>query len=243
MIIENRATVAHSVVMSMSDVHDAPRFVPEALTTDLARISRDSSRYSIGMLTGNVAYSVPNFGEGATASELSRSMEGFVLAIALAMSGVRASPAIGEPLTFGVSNAAQPSSGVSMRKEAWGDAIRRCLLEREITSYAQLECDWDCDGGHAPARVDIDNALAFLRSLPGGDIPRPMVAGDGDVGFIWKTESSYLEVGFCDKGQISFYGKTASGEKAGGDNDFAQEGVSDNLRKLLEKIANVPRND
>ena len=119
-------------------------------------------------------------------------------------------------------------------------AQARLLLAREIKSYAQLKPDWDGYGGHAPARVDIDNAVDFLMSLRGGDIPRPMVAGDGDVGFTWRTESAYLEIGFCDEGQISFYGKTPDGGKAGGDNDYAKEGVSAKLRELLESIANVP---
>ena len=121
------------------------------------------------------------------------------------------------------------------------DRTRRQLLAEKIQSYADLEPDWDCEGGRAPAPEDIENAVHFLRSLPGGDLPRPMVAGDGDVGFIWKTESSYLEVGFCDQGQISFYGKTPDGEKGWGDGDYAKEGVSAALRKLLESVAHVPR--
>ena len=147
------------------------------------------------------------------------------------------------------------ASGVSMTEESHRDLrfsscataegmsrmAKRCLLVREIKSYADLPLDWDCDNGHAPSKIDIDNAVAFLWSLQGGKVPRPMVAGDGDVGFIWRTESSYLEVGFCDKGQISFYGKTSDGDKKHGDHDFAKEGVPDNLRKMLEKIANVPR--
>ena len=145
------------------------------------------------------------------------------------------------PSAAGFSGAVLRSGG-SARVAAGDDAQRR-LLAQEIESYANLEPDWDCNNGRAPAREDIDNAVSFLRLLRGGDIPRPMVAGDGDVGFIWETESSYLEVGFCDKGQISFYGKAPDGEEAGGDNDFAKEGVSNDLWKLLESVANVPRSD
>lgn len=120
-------------------------------------------------------------------------------------------------------------------------AAQRRALAAEIQSYADLPPDWDCDGGRAPARTDIDNAVAFLQSLPGGDLPRPMVAGDGDVGFTWRTPDAYLEVGFCDRGQISFYGKAPDGEKEWGDHNYAREGVPDNLWKLLERIAHVPR--
>ena len=151
-----------------------------------------------------------------------------------------------------VTDALLPASGASLtdayawvpsRALAEADAPQtdRERLARKIMSYAGLEPGWDCEDGRAPSTEDIENAVAFLRSLRGGVVPRPMVAGDGDVGFIWKTDSSYLEVGFCDNGQISFYGRTADGRKARGDNDFAGGGVSGELRKLLEEIAHVPR--
>ena len=135
-----------------------------------------------------------------------------------------------------------PSPEVPLRAPPLASALARARLPlaREIKSYAQLKPDWDGYGGRAPAQVDIDNAVDFLMSLRGGDIPRPMVAGDGDVGFTWRTESAYLEIGFCDEGQISFYGKTPDGGEAWGDNDYAKEGVPAKLRELLESIAHVP---
>ena len=128
---------------------------------------------------------------------------------------------------------------ISTSEEGISETAKRCLLALEIKSYANLPPDWDCDGGHAPLKKDIANAVHFLRSLRSGDIPRPMVAGDGDVGFIWKTKSSYLEVGFCDDGQISFYGKTSGGHEDGGDHDYANKGIPKKLWKLLESIAHV----
>ena len=135
-----------------------------------------------------------------------------------------------------------PSPEVPLRAPPLASALARARLPlaREIESYAKLEPDWDGHGGRAPARADIDNAVDFLMSLRGGDIPRPMVAGDGDVGFTWRTESAYLEIGFCDEGQISFYGKAPDGGEAWGDNDYAKDGVSAKLRELLESIAHVP---
>ena len=65
-----------------------------------------------------------------------------------------------------------------------------------------------------------------------------MVAGDGDVGFIWQTESSYLEVGFCDEGQISFFGEIDDAQD-GDDGAFDQENISPKLRKFLQQIANA----
>ena len=144
-----------------------------------------------------------------------------------------------------VPSALPPAFGLKVSGRALPESVdretpRRRLVQ-EIQSYGNLQTDWDGDGGRAPLKKDINNAVAFLQSLQDGDIPEPMVAGDGDVGFVWETESSYLEVGFCDNGQISFFGKMPDGRKGRGDHDFAKTGVPGKLRELLEKIANVSR--
>ncbi|MGI9346499.1 MAG: hypothetical protein ACR2PV_00750 [Gammaproteobacteria bacterium] len=111
-------------------------------------------------------------------------------------------------------------------------------LQDTIRSYGELPNNWDGYNGHAPSLTDIKNALAFLCLFSEGDIPDPMVAGDGDVGFIWQTESSYLEVGFCDEGQISFFGETDDAQD-GDDGAFDPENIFPKLRKFLQQIANV----
>lgn len=101
----------------------------------------------------------------------------------------------------------------------------RRIMAQELLQYQELSADWDGDNGHAPALLDIENAVAFMDHIPDKGIAsaKLMVAGDGDVGFYWRNDNFYLEIGFQD-GNISFYGKPSEGEKIGGDERF--DGVS-----------------
>ena len=112
---------------------------------------------------------------------------------------------------------------------------RREELSRGLLRYANLPNDWDGDDGHAPTRQDIKNAIKFMDFIPAKGIVSAelMVAGDGDVGFKWETKDTYIEVGFC-HGDISFYGKTAIGEKAKGDERF-----NEIIPKKLAKLMNI----
>lgn len=105
------------------------------------------------------------------------------------------------------------------------ELTERRIMAQELLQYQELSANWDGDNGHAPSLSDIENALAFMDHIPDEGIisAESMVAGDGDVGFYWRGDNFYLEIGFQD-GNISFYGKTSEGEKIGGDERF--DGVS-----------------
>ena len=111
---------------------------------------------------------------------------------------------------------------------------KRDAMCRKLEGYANLASGWDGDDGHAPAKVDIDNAIKFMDFIPpkGIFLAQLMVAGDGDVGFEWDMKDRCLEVGFCD-GDISFYGKMPPERKVKG--DFRFEGVTPkNLAEFIK---------
>ena len=114
--------------------------------------------------------------------------------------------------------------------------IKQFEVSENLTRYADLPIDWDGDGGHAPDRKDIENAIRFIPHIPDHALlsAELMVAGDGDVGFRWRTANSFLEIGFSD-GDISFYGEILSGETGKGEEVFANT-VPENLRTLMQSV-------
>lgn len=97
---------------------------------------------------------------------------------------------------------------------------KRKALHKEIAEFEKLPQGWDGDGGHAPAKQDIENALSIISDIPlmGMYSIRSMVSGDGDVGFEWGVDMD-LEIGFS-KGRISYYGYTPQGERIGDTLDY-----------------------
>lgn len=109
-------------------------------------------------------------------------------------------------------------------------------LRAELLGYADMPDDWDGDGGHAPDRADIENAVRFMEQVHPNALlyAELMVAGDGDVGFDWNTKTGEIEVGFR-RGNVSFYGKTATGEEFRGDEKF-DGNVPEKLRALINAV-------
>ena len=106
---------------------------------------------------------------------------------------------------------------------------------RDLCQSLTLPDGWDGDGGQAPIKQDVDNAVNFLDHIPrrGIMLARVMIAGDGDVGFDWGKSGRCLEVGFSD-GEISFYGKTPGGERLKGTEVFKKGVVPAKLQSLLD---------
>lgn len=82
-----------------------------------------------------------------------------------------------------------------------------------LYEYLALSENWDGYGGRAPDTRTIFDAETFLRALGEGSAtaPRPMVAGDGEVGFYWKWPGGYAEATFNGNGTFTYFAK--SGEK------------------------------
>lgn len=98
-------------------------------------------------------------------------------------------------------------------------------VEQELLSYLQLKPDWDYDDGIVPQSYNIDTSIRFLTLLKNFHLPlpKPMLAGDGEVCLYWKKENFYIEVGFEEEGEFSYAvdnHKTPFGEDDCSINDF-----------------------
>ena len=66
-----------------------------------------------------------------------------------------------------------------------------------LRGYKLLGPNWNGYGGQHPSSDAVEDCVDFLRSLnPSGVMPKPMVAGDGEVGVFWETDALYIEVSF-----------------------------------------------
>ena len=104
---------------------------------------------------------------------------------------------------------------IDVGKKRW----ERKEIFNTIRSFADLPPGWDGEDGVAPSKSDIDNALDFISKISLDFMkPKAMIAGDGDVGFTWRKNDDYIEVGFPN-GEIS-YCATVNGERFYGDASY-----------------------
>lgn len=124
-----------------------------------------------------------------------------------------------------------------MGSEARG-ADRNAVLSAQIIKHRYLTAQAPDDGDRAPTSAAIEDALAFLDLLPFGPImPKVMVAGDGEVGFYWKTANGYIDVGFYGDGTIRYYA-VARGEpiEARGPAPYSRKSLPKDLLAVIERI-------
>ena len=56
----------------------------------------------------------------------------------------------------------------------------------------------------------VMDACSFLDKRPADiPLPYPQIGPDGEVGFYWRTEGAYAEVGFHGDGEFSYYARYA----------------------------------
>jgi hypothetical protein len=113
----------------------------------------------------------------------------------------------------------------------------RVALSSKIMAYQQLPDDWDGEGGVAPSKEAIDDALAFIDLLPlNAKLPKPTVSGDGEVGFYWKTGNGYINVSFFGDGQITYYGHAESNDmEVGGVKPFNRTSLPKDLLEIVDR--------
>lgn len=81
-------------------------------------------------------------------------------------------------------------------------------IKNELRRYTNLPNGWDGEGGVAPPKRAVLEAITFLDLLPPNmQLPKPMVEGDGEVALYWKGEDRYLEIGFKGDGSVDYYGE------------------------------------
>lgn len=93
---------------------------------------------------------------------------------------------------------------------------RRSSLVARIRDFAALQPDWDGYNGRPPSPGTVESALQFLKLLPEDLVlPVPTVAGDGELGFIWRKPNVFIDVGLDGAGEISFFADVGGHEWLG----------------------------
>lgn len=75
-------------------------------------------------------------------------------------------------------------------------------LNASIDRWARLPLDWDGEEGIPPPRRCIFAARRWLNIFAAANLPHPSgyVAGDGEIGFRWRTEKGFASVSLLDDG-------------------------------------------
>jgi hypothetical protein len=102
-------------------------------------------------------------------------------------------------------------------------ADRNSALSSEIVAYRKLRNGWEGVGSVGPRPSAIRDALTFIDKIPfGAKTPDTTVAADGEVGFYWRTDHGYIDIGFKGDGTISYFAR-ANGRMAKGIEPYGQD--------------------
>ena len=97
--------------------------------------------------------------------------------------------------SYDIHNAAPPSATAVTSDE--GLALGRAWLDRKLGEYAALGADWDGYGGMPARPQSVADARQFLNSLYArAPLPKPMLAGSGEISLFWENGGNYAEVSF-----------------------------------------------
>jgi hypothetical protein len=114
---------------------------------------------------------------------------------------------------------------------------RNSVLSAKIAKYRSLVDGWDGLGSVAPSQKAIDDAMIFIDKIPpGAKLPEPTVSADGEVGFFWKSQGVYIDVGLKGDGFISYYGEAPNVAPANGVRPFNK------FTRLPEDLARIIKN-
>lgn len=119
-----------------------------------------------------------------------------------------------------------------------GPVDRKAVLCSRLNAFRHLPNYWDGAGGHPPTPEAVDEGLAFLDLLPPSTpLPDPFPAGDGEVGFHWKTADDFAEVSFYGDGHIYFYARVGrDGIEVDGAEPYTGRSIPKALARALAEI-------
>jgi predicted small secreted protein len=80
-------------------------------------------------------------------------------------------------------------------------------LYNELSTYSDLNKNWDGYNGIRPSDDIIETVKLFLNILKNNKIhhPRIMLSGSGEVALFWKNNKNYIEIDFDLKNKLSFF--------------------------------------
>lgn len=110
----------------------------------------------------------------------------------------------------------QPAAGTAnLCVEAYGlgAMLAYGTLFSKVGAWENLPHNWDGEGGAPLSERTTAAALDFLAIAQGAGLrpPTPYIAGDGEVGFRWRTDKGLASIAFLADGHI--VGKVPGGDK------------------------------
>ena len=81
-------------------------------------------------------------------------------------------------------------------------------LINKVESFALLESGWASTNSVPPNSAAISQACQFIDLLPvGTTLPHISVAEDGEINFFWRSDSTYIDVGFYGDNLIHYFAR------------------------------------
>lgn len=96
------------------------------------------------------------------------------------------------------------------------------------------------DGWHRPDSIGatssvVNDAELFLRAQDWHALTKPHISltEDGEMNFLWQSETLYLDLGFVGEGTYTYFGKASDGEVFLGDDIPLAAPLPERLRSLM----------
>ena len=114
---------------------------------------------------------------------------------------------------------------------------RYVSLYTELSSYRELQENWDGYGGIKPDDEMISTTRKFLNILKENQIAEPkiMLTGSGEIGLFWKNKNHYIEVDFDKNKYLSFFYEI-DGKLHGEDDILIDDILPDKLNYVLHNL-------
>lgn len=125
-------------------------------------------------------------------------------------------------------------------------SIEYSELYSELSTYGDLNKNWDGYNGIRPSDDIIETVRVFLNILKNHKIhhPRIMVSGSGEIALFWKNNKNYIEIDFDIKNKLSFFyelDKDIYGEDDVSIDGLIPQKLDDSLSNLF-KVTSSNRN-
>ena len=113
-------------------------------------------------------------------------------------------------------------------------SARRQMVAR-LESLRHTAADERWPGAIWPSDKAFDAARSFIECLPErlSAVADIGLADDGEINFLWKTESVHVDLGFHDEGSCSYFARDGAGREYLVDDHVFDQGLPSEIANLL----------
>lgn len=116
-------------------------------------------------------------------------------------------------------------------------ALNLRSLYQELGSYSELKPGWDGYDADEVMSESLVDARVFVSSLPPRlDLPKPMLASDGEISLYWDLRGAYLEASFPGDGTFHYIFNKSSFRFASDDYPVTSPLLNAEFLSFLEAI-------